>query len=68
MPRFLAVIIGIILIIGVILSVPLGTYFMGRSAEELEHFVRWRILGVLVLLVGVGFAVLAFVVLSRLVR
>ncbi len=68
MRDFFATLLGILLIIGAILSVPLSTSFMNRSAEELEHFARWRLLGVATLLVGVGLVILAFVLLSRALR
>lgn len=68
MGDFFATLLGILLLVGAILSVPLSTNFMGRSAEQLEHFARWRFLGIFTLLAGVGFAILAFVVLSRVLR
>ncbi|MBI4132978.1 hypothetical protein HY478_00010 [Candidatus Uhrbacteria bacterium] len=68
MGDFFATLLGILLLIGVILSVPLSTHFMNRSAEQMEHFARWRFLGIFTLLVGVGFAILAFVLLSRVLR
>lgn len=67
MRAFFSVILGIILLVGAILSVPLATEFMNRSVEHLEHFWRWRLLGVLTLTLGVGLVILAFVLIPRII-
>ncbi|GEM_PF-5521022 len=68
MTIFFALILGIICIIGFMFSVPLSINFMNRAAEDLERFWRWRLLGILTLLAGVGLIIFAFILIPTILK
>lgn len=62
---FLAIITGIILLLGAVASVPLANRCMDESNLNMAKLWRWRALAVLVLLVGIGCVALAFTLIPR---
>lgn len=65
MKIFLAIITGIILLLGAVASVPLANRCMDESNLNMAKLWRWRVLAVLVLLAGVGCVALAFTLIPR---
>lgn len=65
---FFSLILGIICVAGAIISVPISTNFMNKAAENLEHFWRWRLLGIVTLLAGVGLVIFAFLFIPRILK
>ena len=66
MRGFFAILIGIILLLGAVVSVPLSTEFLNRSGGDQAHFWRWRLLAAATLIAGAGCAIATFLLVPKL--